>query len=82
MKRSNDNKENDDQTRKPPIVAAKLLHFKDKQDILHEAKSRKIRNFYLKQDFVRETLVIRKGLWNEVVRLRKEEGKFAVINYD
>ena len=45
VKGNNDNNENNDQTRKPPTVAAKLLNFKDKQDVLHEAKSRKIRNF-------------------------------------
>ena len=80
--RNNDNNENSDQTRKPPTAVAKLLHFKDKQDILHEGKSRKIRNFYFKEDFSRETLAIRKELWNEVVSVQEEEGKFAVINYD
>ena len=80
--RNNDNNENNDQTRKPLTAAAKLLHFKDKQDILHEGKSRKIRNFYFKEDFSRETLAIRKELWNEVVSVQEEEGKFAVINYD
>ena len=82
VKRNNDNNEKNDQTRKPPTVVAKLLHFKDKQDILLEAKSRKIRNFYFKEDFSRETLAIRKELWNEVVSVQEEEGKFAVINYD
>ena len=82
VKRNNDNNENNDQTKKPPTVVAKLLHIKDNQDILHEAKSRKTRNFYFKEDFSRETLAIRKGLCIEVVRLREEEGKFAVINYD
>ena len=82
VKRNNDNNENNNQTRKPSTVLAKLLLLKDKQDILHEAKSCKIRNFYFKEDFSRETLAIRKGLWNEVVRLREEEGKFAVMNYD
>ena len=82
VKRNNDNNEINDQSRKPPTVAAKLLLFKDKQDILHEAKSRKIRNFYFKEDFSRETLAIRKRLWNEVARLWKKEGKFAVINYN
>ena len=80
--RNNDNNENNDQTRKPLTAVAKLLHFKDKQDILHEGKSRKIRNFYFKEDFSRETLAIRKELWNEVVSVQEEEGKFAVINYD
>ena len=82
VKRNNDNKENNDQTRKPPTVVAKLLHLKDKQDVLYVAKSRKIRNFYFKEDFPRETLAIKKALRNDVVRLREEEGKFAVINYD
>ena len=76
VKRNNDNNENNDQTRKPPTAVANLLHFKDKQDILHEA-----RKFYFKADFSRETLATRKGLWNEVVRW-EEEGKFAMINYD
>ena len=82
VKQNNDKNEDNDQTRKPPTVVAKLLHFKDKQDILHEAKSRKIRNFFFKEDCSRETLAIRKGLWNAVARLREEEGKFVVINYD
>ena len=60
VNRNNDNNENNDQSRKPPTVIAKLLHFKDKQDILHEAKSHKIRNFYVKEHFSRETLAIRK----------------------
>ena len=34
VKRNNDNNENNDQTRKPPTVVAKLLHFKDKKDII------------------------------------------------
>ena len=46
VKQNNDKNEDNDQTRKPPTVVAKLLHFKDKQDILHEAKSRKIRIFF------------------------------------
>ena len=55
MKQNNGNR-NDDQTRKPLTIVAKLLYFKDKQDILHEAKSCKLRNFYFKEDFSREIL--------------------------
>ena len=62
MKQNNDNNESNDQTRKPRTVVAKLLHFKDKQGILHEAKSHKIRNFCFKEDFSRETLAKRKEL--------------------
>ena len=42
VKRNNDNNENNDQTRKPSTVVAKLLYFKDKRDILHKGKSLKI----------------------------------------
>ena len=62
VKQNNGNSENNYQTTKPPTVVAKLLHFKDKQGILHEAKSRKIRNFYFKENFSRETLAKRKEL--------------------
>ena len=51
--RNNGNNENNDQTRKPPTFVAKLLHLKNKQDIFHEAKSRKIRNFYFKGRFLK-----------------------------
>ena len=82
MKWNNDNNENNGPTRIPVTVLAKLLHFKDKEGILYEAKSRQIRNFYFKEDFSWETLTIRKGIWNEIVMLQEEEGRFAVINYD
>ena len=41
-----------------------------------------IRTLFSKKYFSRETLEIRKGLWNEVVRLQEEKVKFAVANYD
>ena len=57
VKRNADN--NDDMNSKPPTIVAKLLHYKDKQDILHEAKTHKIRRYYFKEDFSKETLEIR-----------------------
>ena len=59
VKQNNDNNDNSDQNRKPSTVVAKLLHLKDKQDILHEAKSREIRIFF-KEDFSRAALIIMK----------------------
>ena len=81
VKQNNDNNENNEQTGQPPTVVAKLLYFKEKQDTLHKAKSRKTRKNFFKEYFSRETLAITKGLWNEVIRLREEEGNFVVINY-
>ena len=52
VKGNNNDNENNERNRNPPTVVPKLLHFKDKQDILHEVKSRKIRIFYLKEIFL------------------------------
>ena len=51
VKRNIDSNENNAEGRKPTTVIAKLLHFKDKQNILHDGKSRKTRNFYFKEEF-------------------------------
>lgn len=40
----------------------------------------KIRKFCVQEDFLRETLEIRKILWDEVTRLTKRNSKFAMIN--
>ena len=45
VKRNNDDDDDNKQNRIPLTVVTKLLHFKDKQDNLQEAKSRKMRNF-------------------------------------
>ena len=42
--KSNNDDKNNDQNRKPPTAVANLLNFKDKQDILHEGKSCKVKN--------------------------------------
>ena len=55
VKRNNDDNGNDDRNSKPLTVVDKLLHFNNKQDIFHEAKSREITKFYFKEDFSRET---------------------------
>ena len=48
MTQNTDENDNGDQNSKPTTVVAKLLHFKDKQGILHETKLRKIRKFHFK----------------------------------
>ena len=37
---------------------------------------------YVNKDFSKETLEIRRELWKDVKRLRDEEGKYAVLQYD
>ena len=59
----------------PTDSCAKLLNFKDKRDILQEEKRHKNKKLYLKKKFSRETLELRKGLWNEAVRLWEGEAE-------
>lgn len=63
-----------------PIVV-KLLNYKDKVEILRQAKNLKGKNIYINEDYCAETTVIRNELR---VQLKKERegGKYAVISYD
>ena len=72
---------NDEERTGPKTVIAKILRYKDKEEILQKAKVIRSTRYYFKEDFSNETIEIRKRLWTEVERLR-EEGKYAVINYD
>ena len=38
-------------------------------------------DFYIREDYSKETISIRKKLWEEVKNLRKK-GKYAVFKYD
>ena len=49
---------------------------------LHEAKPHKIINFSIEEGCSSQTLVIRKGICNELVRLLEKMGKLDVMNYD
>ena len=51
MKQNNVDNGNNDENRKPPTAVVKLLHFRDKQNILHDAKQHKIAIFFLKKIF-------------------------------
>jgi hypothetical protein len=65
----------------PRAIVAKLLNFKDKENILQNAKKLKDTGIFIKEDFSYETQQIRKSLWEEVKGIR-ESGKYAVIKYD
>ena len=54
--------------------------FKDKNIILKNVNKLKGSDLYINEDFSRETLELRKKLWEEVKQLCSE-GKFAYLNY-
>ena len=66
---------------KPRAIVLKLLNYKDKEKVLHQAIQLKGSGIYINEDFAKETLEKRKLLWEEVKRHRAE-GKYAIIRYD
>lgn len=62
-------------------IAAKLLNYKDKVRILRKSHLLKDTDIYIYEDFCKETVAKRKGLWAKVLDLRKK-GRFATLIYD
>ena len=62
-------------------VIIKLLSYKDKLDILKNAKKLKGTGYYINEDFSYETTMIRKELWEEVKQLRLK-GIYSILKYD
>ena len=65
---------------KPKTIVCKLHSYKDKARILGSSKKLKDTDYFINEDFSKETLEYRKELWKEVKSLR-EEGKIAYLNY-
>ena len=62
------------------IVICKFLRFKDKQNILKDAKKLKNSGIYIYEDFCNNTMELRKSLWEEVMEHRRQ-GRFAFLSY-
>ena len=60
---------------------AKLLDYKEREHILKNTEHLKDTNIYIYEDFSKETMAIRKSLWDEVKKVQ-QQGKYAVIKYD
>ena len=65
----------------PRTIVMKLLNFKDKVNILKNARKLKGTGIYINEDFSKETTDIRKKLWDDVIKLRNQ-GKYAILQYD
>ena len=58
----------------------KLLNYKQKEEILRNTKNLKGSNFFINEDFCRETMQYRKNILEEVKNLRIQD-KIAYRNY-
>ena len=61
-------------------VFCKVTKFKDKQKILKCAKCFKDTGIFIYENFCKDTMDLRKKLWNKVLEYRKQK-KFAYLNY-
>ena len=65
---------------RPRTVICRITKFKDKQKILKNAKHLKGSGIYIYEGFCKETIELRKTLWDQVLEYRRQN-KFAYLNY-
>ena len=67
--RNQSSKEASNDLAKPRTIIAKLLDYKEKEEIMKRAFKLKDTGFYIREDYSKETISIRKKLWEEVKNL-------------
>ena len=65
---------------KPRTIVSRFFDYKNKTNILNNAKKLKGRNIFINEDFSHETMELCKELW-EKVKNHKDEGKTAYFHY-
>ena len=61
-------------------IVCRLLRFKDKEKFLQNSKKLKNTSTFIYEDFCKETMELRKLLWEEVLEHRRQN-KIAYLNY-
>ena len=61
-------------------IICRITKFKEKQEILKNAKLLKNTGIFVYEDFCKDTMELRKELWQEVLEYRRQD-KFAYLNY-
>ena len=79
VRRRKDVKFNSNNT--PRTIVAKFLDYKEKKEAMRRHYKLKDTTYSVREDFPKETLDIRKKLWDQVKKLQENE-KYAVIKYD
>ena len=65
---------------KPRTIVGRFLDYKDKTNILKNAKKLKGKNIFINADFSHVTMELRKGLW-EKVKKHRDKCKTAYLHY-
>ena len=66
MSTSNKEKERSENPGKPRTIVCRFRNYKDKTNILKNAKKLKSKSIFISEDFSRETMELRKELWEKV----------------
>ena len=73
-------KGNSDNPGKPRTIVCRFLNYKDKTNILKNAKKLKGKNIFINEDFSHETMELYKEL-REKVKKHRNKGKIAYLHY-
>ena len=65
---------------RPRTIICRITKFKEKQKVLKNAKYLKGTDMYVYEDLCKDTMELRKTLWNQVLEYRRQN-KFAYLNY-
>ena len=65
---------------RPRTIICRLTKFKEKQKILINAKVLKDTGIFIYEDYCKDTMSVRKKLWEQVLNYRKQD-KNAYLNY-
>ena len=80
MKKKNKDQSNNERRSRPRTIVCKLLRFKDKQKIIQNSKKLKNTGIFVYEDFCKDTMDLRKQLWEKVLEHRANN-KIAYLNY-
>ena len=64
----------------PCTIICRFNQFKDKQQILNNAKKLRDTGIYIYENFSKDTMDLRKALWEKVLQYRRQN-KFFCLNY-
>ena len=70
-----------DSNNTPRTIVAKFLDYKEKEEVMWRHYKLKDTTYSVREDFSKETVEIRKKLWDQV-KMLQEDGKYTVIKSD
>ena len=80
MKKSGKDRSNNERNSLPRTIICRLLRFKDKQRIIQSSKKLKNTGIFIYEDFCKDTMDLRKQLWEKVLEHRANN-KISYLNY-